>query len=107
GGEFGVLLESAMPLILGCDITTDMRVRKDAFLCGESQSRIVVSVKSELQEQFLEFMANFDVEYSLLGTVNDGDLIIDGESFGEIEEVKDLYHNALHRILESETEAQA
>jgi len=107
GGLYITLLESAMPRNLGFDISTDMSVRKDAFLFGESQSRIVVSVKSELQEQFLEFMANFDVEYSLLGTVNDGDLIIDGESFGEIEEVKDLYHNALHRILESETEAQA
>lgn len=102
GGLYISLIESAMPRGLGFDISTDMSVRKDAFLFGEAQSRIVVSVKSELQENFEEFMANFDVEFSLLGNVNDGDIIIDGEAYGEIEEVRDLYENALHRILESD-----
>src|SRR5690606_25508939 len=69
---------TAMPRPLGFDMSTDRSVRKVAFRFWESQSRIVVSVNSELQEQCLEFMANFEVEYSLLGTVSDGELIIDG-----------------------------
>src|SRR3546814_10543550 len=60
GGLYISLLESAMPRNLGFDINSDVNIRKDAFLFGEAQSRVVVSVKPELQEQFLEFMSNFD-----------------------------------------------
>jgi phosphoribosylformylglycinamidine synthase subunit PurL len=44
GGLFIAVLESAMPRGFGFSITTDPAIRKDAFLFGEAQSRIVVSV---------------------------------------------------------------
>src|SRR3546814_10676115 len=50
GGLYITLLESAMPNDFGFAIDTDSEIRKDAFLFGESQGRVVVSVKPANQE---------------------------------------------------------
>ena len=44
GGLFTSLVESLMPRGLGCEIYTDQLFRQDAYLFGESQSRILVSI---------------------------------------------------------------
>jgi phosphoribosylformylglycinamidine synthase len=99
GGLYIALLESAMPNNLGFDIETDSDIRKDAFLFGEAQGRVVVSVSPEMQEAFVELMATADTDFSLLGTVNDGTLVIDEEVFGMVKETKNSYDNVLHTIL--------
>jgi phosphoribosylformylglycinamidine synthase II len=99
GGLFITLIESAMPNGLGFDIAADSAVRKDAFLFGEAQGRVVVSVAPDDQERFIEMMATSEVEFSLLGTVANGYLHIDEESFGHITDIKMVYDNVLHSIL--------
>lgn len=99
GGLFITLVESAMPNGFGFDITSDNSIRKDAFLFGEAQGRVVVSVSSENQERFIELLATSEVEFSLLGEVSDGYLTIDEESFGHITDAKLVYDNVLHTIL--------
>ncbi len=99
GGLYVTLVESAMPQKLGFDIETDEEIRKDAFLFGEAQGRVVVSVKPENQEAFVEFMATSEVEFSLLGTVTSGEFKIDNEDFGSVEPVKNVFDNVLHNIL--------
>jgi phosphoribosylformylglycinamidine synthase II len=100
GGLFVALIESAMPNGLGFDIATDNSIRKDAFLFGEAQGRIVVSVAPDDQERFIELMATSEVDFSLLGTVaQEGNLFIDEEPFGNIQDVKLVYDNVLHVIL--------
>lgn len=99
GGLYIALLESAMPNGLGFSIDTDEAIRKDAFLFGEAQGRIVVSVKPEQQEAFIELLSTSEIEFSLLGTVNTGDLQVDGESFGTTVAAKNVYDNVLHHIL--------
>jgi phosphoribosylformylglycinamidine synthase len=99
GGLYTCLLESAMPNGLGFDIETDAAIRKDAFLFGEAQGRIVVTVAPEEQERFVEFMATSETEFSLLGTVNNGFLNVDGELFGHVTDVKMVHSNVLHSIL--------
>jgi phosphoribosylformylglycinamidine (FGAM) synthase-like enzyme len=47
GGLLVTLAESAMPRGLGFNINPDRGIRLDAFLFGESQGRVVVSVKAE------------------------------------------------------------
>ncbi|MGZ4117401.1 MAG: phosphoribosylformylglycinamidine synthase subunit PurL, partial [Bacteroidia bacterium] len=54
GGLFITLLESAMPNGLGFDISSDEDVRKDAFLFGEAQSRVIVSVKKSDEDKFID-----------------------------------------------------
>ena len=99
GGLYIALLESAMPNGLGFAIDTDEAIRKDAFLFGEAQGRIVVSVKPAQQEAFIELLSTSEIEFSLLGAVNNGDLLVDGEQFGTTEAAKNVYDNVLHNIL--------
>jgi len=99
GGLYIALLESALPKQLGFTIESDEEIRKDAFLFGEAQGRVVVSVKPENQEALVELLATSEVEFSFLGTVNRGDLLIDDASFGTIKEAKAVYDNVLHDIL--------
>ncbi|MBK0383038.1 phosphoribosylformylglycinamidine synthase subunit PurL [Pedobacter sp. SD-b] len=99
GGLYITLLESAMPNGLGFEIETDSDLRKDAFLFGEAQGRVVVSVSPEDQEAFVEFLATVDTDFSLLGTVNNGDIIIDEEAFIGVKEATHTFDNVLHNIL--------
>ncbi|MEO6851526.1 MAG: phosphoribosylformylglycinamidine synthase subunit PurL [Mucilaginibacter sp.] len=99
GGLFIALTESAMPNGFGFEIASDNDIRKDAFLFGEAQGRVVVSVSPEEQERFIELMATSEVDFSLLGSVSDGYLHIDEESFGHITDIKLVYDNVLHVIL--------
>jgi len=99
GGLYITLLESALPNQLGFAIETDPEIRKDAFLFGEAQGRVVVSVKQEKQEALVELLATSETEFSYLGTVTHGNLLIDDASFGTIKEAKAIYDNVLHNIL--------
>ena len=74
-------------------------MRADAFLFGESQSRVVVSVKEENLDGFLELVNKSDVEWANLGSVTSGELLIDEQSFGNISEAKDLYESAIGNMM--------
>ena len=99
GGLYVTLVESSMPNKLGFEIESDEEIRKDAFLFGEAQGRVVVSVKPENQEAFVELMATSEVDFSLLGTVSTGEFKVDNEKFGSVAPVKEVYENVLHNIL--------
>ena len=99
GGLYITLVESALPNDLGFEIGSDDAIRKDAFLFGEAQGRVAVSVSAGDQERFIEMMATSEVDFTLLGTVTNGFLTIDDESFGHITDVKMVYNNVLHEIL--------
>ncbi len=101
GGLFVALAESSMPLDLGFDITCPAEIRKDAFLFGESQGRIVVSVTESKETDFIDFMMNLKVPFSALGHVTKGELRIDDLSYGFISDVKKSYFSALDKILEA------
>jgi len=99
GGLYISLLESAMVNDLGFDISSDADIRPDAFLFGEAQGRVVVSLSSDQQEAFVELLAASETEFSLLGTVTDGTLLVDGSSFGTVLEAKQVHLNVLHNLL--------
>ncbi len=99
GGLFITLLESAIPKCLGFDITTDAEIRRDAFLFGESQSRIVVSVSSTRETEFIDFMLQQEVPFSALGHVTRGEIRIDDVSFGFICDLKKEYMTGIENDL--------
>jgi phosphoribosylformylglycinamidine synthase II len=101
GGLFVSLAESAIPRDLGFDITSPAEIRKDAFLFGESQGRIIVSVTQSKETDFIDFMMNMKVPFSALGHVTKGELRIDDLSFGFISDVKKSYFSALDKILDN------
>lgn len=100
GGLFVTLAESAMPRGLGFSVNTDEKLRKDAFLFGESQSRVVVSVKSEKQIEFITFLQKSGSSFVNLGKVKGDAFVIDGETIISSTEAKELYDNALGAVIE-------
>lgn len=100
GGLFVALLESSMPDELGFDITTDSDFRKDAYLFGESQSRVVVSVSRNKEDAFIRYLMNTELEFISLGQVTSGNVVIDEQEFGHIDEWKKLYHTSIEGILQ-------
>jgi phosphoribosylformylglycinamidine synthase II len=101
GGLFISLLESAMAGGLGFDIKTKDDIRKDAYLFGESQSRVVVSVKKNKIPNFEKTMAAAGVKITKLGKVIANSMTIDGEGFGQTTDWKLAYDNAIGDELDS------
>jgi phosphoribosylformylglycinamidine synthase len=101
GGLFVTLSEMSFPNELGFDIETDSEIRPDAFLFGEGQGRVVVTVSEDKEDLFIETMVASGVNFTLIGHVTKGKLQIDGEHFGFIKEVKNLYNEALGKHLDN------
>lgn len=99
GGLFITLLESAMPRNLGFDITTDAEIRSDAFLFGESQGRVVVTVSPSRETQFIDFMVENKIPFTTLGHVTKSEVRVDDVSFGFISDLKKVYDNALEELI--------
>ncbi len=101
GGLFVTLVEMSMPRDLGFDIVTDSEIREDAFLFGEAQGRVAVAVSEDREEEFIEFMMESGVNFTLLGHVTKGKMMVDDQHYGFIAEAKALYDNALGKHLEN------
>jgi phosphoribosylformylglycinamidine synthase len=101
GGLFVTLTEMAMPNNLGYDIVTDSEVREDAFLFGEGQGRAIVTVNEDQEDDFIEHMMASNVNFTLLGHVTQGKMMIDDEHYGFITEAKNIYDNALAKHIEN------
>jgi phosphoribosylformylglycinamidine synthase II len=99
GGLFVTLVECALPGGLGFDVTSPAEIRGDAFLFGEAQSRVVVSVSAEQETDFLDFMMESGIHFSALGHVTKEELRIDDVSFGFIADYARDFENALEDLL--------
>ncbi|CAG4992081.1 Phosphoribosylformylglycinamidine synthase subunit PurL [Dyadobacter sp. CECT 9275] len=99
GGLFVALAESAMPSTLGFEVSTDTNFRKDAYLFGESQSRVLVSIKPENQGEFQRMLgADLKAPHALIGKVTGADLMIDGQTIISTSEAQDLFGTSLGKL---------
>jgi len=99
GGLWTTLVEMGLPRGLGFDIVTDSEIRPDAFLFGEGQGRVVVTVNEDTENEFLDLMRASRVPFILLGHVTKGKLVVDDEPFGFIEDVRKVYEEAIPKIM--------
>lgn len=105
GGLFITLLESGFNKNLGFDVSKGASVRQDAYWFGEAQSRVVVSVADGTDiEATLKAM---NIPFEKLGTVSEGGIFINGDSWGAIGEWKERYDNAIGNILSAEEAGHA
>lgn len=95
GGLYTTLVEMGLPNGLGFDIVSDADVRRDAFLFGESQSRIVVSVTEDYEGEFIDLVGNHGVSLTLLGHVTQGKMMVDGDHFGFVEDIRKIYDDSI------------
>jgi phosphoribosylformylglycinamidine synthase len=95
GGLFISLLECSMPRNLGFDITTDAEIRTDAFLFGEAQGRIVVTVSPSRETHFIDHMVDSGIPFTTLGHVTKSEIRVDDLSYGFIADMKREYNESL------------
>jgi phosphoribosylformylglycinamidine synthase len=101
GGLFACLLESSMVNNIGFNINTNGDIRKDATLFGEGQSRVVVSVNSDLVALFEAELKG--LPFTKLGNVSANEEIhIDGDSWGYVTDWKQAYDTSLEKKLSGE-----
>ena len=100
GGLYVNLIESGIVNGYGFDIFTNHDFRQDAYLFGESQSRVVVSIDRNEKNKFEQYLKN-KIHYTFLGEVTDGKIVIDDVDFGNILNVKDQYLSSIEAILKS------
>lgn len=101
GGIFINCYESAAAGKTGFDICTESEFRNDAWLFGEAQGRVVVSVKPANLEKLHNLASEMGVPSLQIGTVTEGNLVINGELFGSVEDFNKVYQNAIAEELES------
>ncbi|MBN8782673.1 MAG: phosphoribosylformylglycinamidine synthase II [Sphingobacteriales bacterium SCN 48-20] len=105
GGLFVTLCESGFSNGLGFSALSPDSLRKDAWLFGEGQSRVVVSVALGQVPAFEKALQGFSAEK--IGVVTSGDVLIDGEFWGTITSWKDRYDTAIGNQLRKEDAAGA
>jgi phosphoribosylformylglycinamidine synthase subunit PurL len=99
GGLFIALLESAMPNGLGFEIKCETTIRKDAFLFGEAQGRVVVSLQSSNCNALEELLIKHNVSFSNLGIVQGTEIIFDETSSGTVSEYSEIYNTSIEKVL--------
>ena len=99
GGLFISLLESSMVNDKGFSIKCSSALRKDAFLFGECPSRVIVSVKPSLKNEFENYINSQKTKSLLLGEVTDNNISIDGVSFGLTSNFSEIYNESLSKKL--------
>jgi len=99
GGLFIALLESAMVNNLGFDISSVSIIRKDAFLFGEAQSRVVISASSSKTNELETLLTSQQVSFTKLGSVKGKNIVIDGENFGSVSDYKTPYETSIESYL--------
>jgi phosphoribosylformylglycinamidine synthase subunit PurL len=105
GGLFVTLCESGFNRELGFSVMTNGGIRKDAFLFGEGQSRVLVSVSLG---KVAEFEAALNgTAFEKIGVVTSGEMMMDGEFWGTIDWWKDRYDTAIENYLSKESAGAA
>jgi phosphoribosylformylglycinamidine synthase subunit PurL len=99
GGVIINLLESAFLNNLGFNITCPANIRKDAFLYGEAQGRVIITVNAEQEKALLAMAIN--IPFKKIGEVSTGSITVDNETWSDLNTFKDLYDRALVNALKN------
>ena len=106
GGIMIALMESGFFGGLGFDVSfnatylEDNTMRNDAFWFGEAQGRAIVSVSDAQMEAFLKLTDELQIEVDELGKVTSGDVMVNGDNWGNILNWKNLYDTAIEKMIE-------
>ena len=97
GGLFVSIVEMAMNSNLGCEINFKSDIRKDAFLFGESQGRVVVTVSNDQLKLFNSEIKASNIDYFFLGEVSkEANIKIDSINFGMVKDYRKISNNVIN-----------
>jgi len=99
GGLAVTLLEKGFNRNLGFYVHADFDIRKDAFWFGEAQSRVVVTCSKLNAENIKHKAASNNIPVTIIGTVTNTEIKVNGESWGSINDWKNKYDTAIEKLL--------
>jgi len=99
GGLMITLLEKGFNRNLGFEVQNTAAIRKDAFWFGEAQSRVVISVPAAASEALEAALKAQSANYTLIGTVSEGDITVDDNNWGSIKDWKEKYDTAIENLI--------
>jgi phosphoribosylformylglycinamidine synthase len=105
GGLFITLCEAGFNRELGFTLETKDDIRQDAYLFGEGQSRVVVTVKADLIGKFENALG--DLPHERIGLVTSGEMLVNGDFWGTIDWWKEEYDSAIENHLSKEEAGSA
>ena len=107
GGIAAALAECCItsPDQWGARVRLEDKIRTDALLFGESQSRIIITLKPEDGALLEEIAQKHQVPYSKLGNVVGHNLNIEGMIDLPVSKIAVTYEDAIERIMEKKVEA--
>lgn len=99
GGLAITLLESGFNRNLGFSVSAESTLRKDAYWFGEAQGRVVVSCTAVQADRVRQLAKEAGIEITSLGTVTSGNIAVNGENWGNIQDWKEKYDTAIETLL--------
>lgn len=105
GGLFVTLCESGFNRELGFSIISNNSCRKDAWLFGEAQSRVMVTVAIEKVKEFEAELGS--TPFEKIGVVTTGEIMVDGNFWGTTDWWKEKYDTAIENYLSKEEAGSA
>jgi phosphoribosylformylglycinamidine synthase len=102
GGLILSLLESGYAGNKGFQVTAHPgSIRNDAFWLGEAQGRVLLSITPGSRQTFVDLAAKNGVPVLELGVVAEGEIVVNQNNWGHINEWKNDYDTALENILQT------
>jgi phosphoribosylformylglycinamidine synthase len=99
GGVFVCLAESSFVKNLGFEVNSIKEIRKDAFLFGEAQSRVIVSIDASKEQEVLALIKQAGSIGNVIGKVSGKDFKIDEEVLGSVAEFKGFYDTSIEKLM--------
>lgn len=99
GGVFVTCFESALAANKGFDICTESNFRNDAWLFGESQGRVVITVSPDSADEVLKIASEKGVKASVFGTVKNQGVVVNGSNWGSMGAFADVYNHSIGNTL--------
>jgi phosphoribosylformylglycinamidine synthase len=100
GGLFIALVESGFVNNLGFEVQqNNKQVRKDAYLFGESQSRVVISVSPTNQQTIESALHAAKQPFEQLGIVKGKEVVIDSENWGMLSGWRKTYDEKISSLM--------
>lgn len=99
GGLFTALFEMSAPNGVGFEVEIATEKRMDGVLFGEAQSRVVVAIRPEQEQAFIEHCRNMNQPIQSLGVAKGNSCVINGSNFGTVQSLNELYHSAMPAMM--------
>ncbi len=99
GGISIALLESSFVNNKGFSIATAKDLRKDAYLFGEGQGRAIISVSTSHAPELEKMFAASNTNCICIGEVTNGNILVDGENWGNIDDFETNYLTSIEEKL--------